>query len=242
MVTTVDIVDIALAFYLVIILPAQQLWQSARRKDAPRRTRTERYLSSIRQIAILLAVLVLACWRGGHTAAQLGLGVPASGAALWCLLIPLLALPLLHLVGKRQEARLDAARLAAQHEKIRSNENMPRTPAEMRVFAVLSVFIGAGWEVLYRGFLMLVLAPWLGTWGAVLVAGIAYGCGHGYHGARQLAASMLMALILTAAYVLSGSLWWLIAIHVALPLMSAASYYKVLAAPSPPAPQSSPIS
>ena len=76
----------------------------------------------------------------------------------------------------------------------------------------------------------------------MLVAGISYGCGHGYHGARQLAASMLMALVLTAAYVLSGSLWWLIAIHVALPLMSAASYYKVLAAPSPPAPQSSPIS
>ena len=223
-------IDIALALYLVFLLPAYQIWKSVHRKEARPRTRSERYLSSIRQIAILLAVLLLACWWHGHAAASLGLALPSSGLALWTLLIPLILLPLMHFIGKRQERKLDAAALAAHQDKIRKNDNIPRTPAEMRLFVVLSFFMGGGWELLYRGFLIMVLSPWLGTWGAVLVSGMSYGCGHGYHGPKQMVASMGMALVLSVAYVLTGSLWWLIIIHIGMPWMGGAAYYKVLTA------------
>jgi membrane protease YdiL (CAAX protease family) len=45
--------------------------------------------------------------------------------------------------------------------------------------------LGAGWELLYRGFLLLVLTPSIGAWGAVAVSGLSYGAAHGYKNPKQ---------------------------------------------------------
>lgn len=73
-------------------------------------------------------------------------------------------------------------------------------------------FIGIGWELLYRGFLLLALAPWLGTWGAVVLAAVAYGAAQGYKSPGQL----------------TGSLWWLMLLHVAMPLTAPLYYFKMM--------------
>lgn len=73
--------------------------------------------------------------------------------------------------------------------------------------------------MLYRGYLWWILAPLLGSVGAVLVMGLSYGLAHGYRGRGALAASVVSALLFAAAYALTHSLWWLIVIHTGLPLV-----------------------
>jgi membrane protease YdiL (CAAX protease family) len=68
-------------------------------------------------------------------------------------------------------------------------------------------------QLLYRGFLMLVLTP-----GAVILAALAYGAGHGYKSRGQFAGSIVSAFLFTIGYVLTGSLWWLMLLHMGLPL------------------------
>jgi membrane protease YdiL (CAAX protease family) len=221
-------IDLALAFYLVLVLPVMQLWRTTRNSDGPKRPRTQRYLGTIRLIALILAALLVACWWHGHTASDLGLAVPTSGAALWCLLIPIIGLPVLHYAGTSRDAKMTADQRAAMHAKVFASDALPRTRAEMKLFLLTTLFIGAGWELLYRGFLALVLTPLTGTWGAVLLAGLAYGAGHGYSNPKQLTISIITAISFSAAYVLTGSLWWLILIHIGMPLMGAVSCYKIL--------------
>jgi membrane protease YdiL (CAAX protease family) len=218
-------IDLALAFYLVLASPAAQLWCSIRQRGAPPRPRTRRYLNTIRTIGLALTALLAACWFNGYTPHDLGLDLPRSGAALWCLLIPAIALPALYAATRTKTTPEKAAKLRAQAE---ANDMMPRTRREFTLFLLTTLFIGAGWELLYRGFLTLVLTPYAGVWGAVVIAGLAYGAAHGYHSPGQLAGSMISALLFGAGYVLTGSLWWLIAIHIGLPLVGAISSYHIL--------------
>jgi len=221
-------IDIALAFYLVFILPGLQLWRSARPTDGPKRPRALRYLSTIREIALLLLVLAAVCWWGGHAPSALGLAAPVSAAARWSLAAAAAVVPVLYFVGKLMEHTMDPAKRAAAEEQILASDRFPRTPAELRLFVVLSLFVGIGWELLYRGFLMLALAPLIGTWGAVVLAAVAYGAAHGYENPRQLANSIASALLFTVGYVLTGSLWWLMLIHIAIPLSIPLYYYKMM--------------
>lgn len=217
--------DLALALYLIFVYPSAQLWRSMRQRDALKRPRGQRYLNSIRTISVALLVLLAACCWSGHTARDLGLALPTSGAALWCLVIPFIGLPALYLASKAKVSPEKAADMRARAE---SNDMMPRTLRELKLFMLATLFIGAGWELLYRGFLTLVLAPFIGVWGAVIVAGLAYGAAHGYRSAGQLAASIISALLFGAGYVLTGSLWWLIAVHIGLPLLGAINSYTIL--------------
>jgi membrane protease YdiL (CAAX protease family) len=226
--------EIALAFYLVFILPGMQLRRSLRPVEGPKRSRTQRYLSTIRQIALLLLALAAVCWWNGYTPAALGLSAPTAGPALWSLTGVAIALPVLHFVGKMFENKMDPAKRAAAQGKILANQGFPRTPAELRLFILLMLFVAVGWELLYRGFLMLALTPLIGTWGAVAVAAVAYGAGHGYQGAKPFAGAIVSALLFTVGYVLTDSLWWLMLVHFAMPMAIPIGYYKLMREPAPP--------
>lgn len=75
----------------------------------------------------------------------------------------------------------------------------------------------AGWEILYRGFILL-LTPNTGLPIAITISALAYGIAHGYRSPKQLIASIVSAFAFTIAYALTHSLWWLIVIHAGLPL------------------------
>jgi membrane protease YdiL (CAAX protease family) len=105
---------------------------------------------------------------------------------------------------------------------------LPQTGAEFCPFLVMSVVLGAGWELLYRGYLLWWLEPRVGMAGAILVAAAAYGVGHGFTNIRQFAGSLLAALVFTVAYAATQSLWWLMLIHVGLPLLAAAAQARKL--------------
>ncbi|NYE59558.1 membrane protease YdiL (CAAX protease family) [Duganella sp. 1224] len=218
-------IDLALAFYLILIYPAVQLWRSVRQRDVASRPRAQGYVRTMRTISLALMALAAACWANGYSAHDLGLDMPRAGAALWCLLIPAIGLSAMYAAATKKTTPDKAAKLRALAE---SNDKMPRTPREFRLFLLTTLFVGAGWELLYRGFLTLVLTPYAGAWGAVAITGLAYGLAHGYRTPIQLGGSIVSALLFGAGYVLTGSLWWLIAIHIGLPLVGAIGSYHIL--------------
>jgi len=215
-------IELALAFYLVFILPIRHVWRSLRPKDAPKRELTVRYLESMRDIGLTLLVLLAICWWNGYSAADMGLAAPTAGAPLWCLVVAAVAMTALVAGGYLQAARMTPEKAAQMLEKSRDT-GMPTSAEEVRLFFPLAIMIGAGWELLYRGFLLLVLTPFIGGWGAVAVSGLAYGAAHGYKNPRQFSLSVAAALAFAAGYLLSGSLWWLMVIHIVLPLSGVVS-------------------
>lgn len=63
------------------------------------------------------------------------------------------------------------------------------------------------------------LSPWIGTVGAVIVAAIGYGLGHGSKRAGSVGGAVVSSFIFTIAYALTGSLWWLMLLHAGLPII-----------------------
>lgn len=219
-------IELALALYLVLVLPGRHIWRSIRPADAPKRPVTERYLVSMRDIGLLLLVLLAICWWNGYSAADMGLAAPSAGAPLWCLIAAAVAMTALLAGGAIQCARMAPAKAKEQLDKGRDT-GMPTSAAELRLFLPLAVMLGGGWELLYRGFLLLVLTPYIGAWGAVAVSGLAYGAAHGYKNPKQFSLSVALALLFATGYLLTGSLWWLMVIHIALPLSGALTMYQL---------------
>lgn len=219
--------ELLLALYLLLVLPAQAIRRSRQPRDRPRMAI---YLSNITRLVLLLLALAACALWSGYTARQMGLEWPPGVAGQWGLAAAVAALAALHIGGTLYERRMPPEKRKKSDAMLREQKAMPTTPRELAVFAVLSVLLGVGWELLYRGFLLLVLAPVTGMAGAVTLAALAYGAGHGYNGLKPFIAGIVSAFAFTLAYVWTGSLWWLMVIHTALPLFAGWSVYRKAAA------------
>lgn len=226
------LLDLLLALYLLIVLPRQAMWRSLRPSGQPPAPRLQSYRKNIVSIAIPLAALALSMWWNGRSPADLGLALPLSGAGFWCLAVSALALLAMHFGGQLWERNMAPDKRAAQQAKLKAqmeaNDSMPRSAEELRAFAALSLFIGCGWELLYRGFLLLVLPPVTGLAGAAILSAAAYGAAHGYTSIKQFTGSVVLAFVFTIAYALSHSLWWLMLIHTVFGLMMGVASYKAM--------------
>ena len=212
--------DYLFAFYLLIALPVYSLWKSWRPTPATTsRSTLQGYWRQARFVVSLLFILCLVSWLSGHSAQDLGLDIPLSAPGAWGLLAACCLLTVLHLVEKRAERRTsDEDRSKYQAILNDLPVNMPGTRTETAAYLVTMVGMTASWELLYRGYLLLVLAPFTGTPVAVALAALSYGAAHGYANFRQFAGSIIAAFAFTIAYACTGSLWWLMVLHAAAPV------------------------
>lgn len=225
--------DLILAAYLFFVLPGMQLWRSLRKKkknpaERDAAARKAHFYKTLRFILVpVLAMVALLAWTG-RGPGTIGLDMPISTTGQWGLVI----VALLFVVGwigtLIWERSLDEEKSAKYYADLRALEHVPKSPAEFWAFALLTICMGIGWELLYRGFLMLVLIPLTGTVGAVILSAVAYGAGHGYTNPKQFIGSIVSAFLFTIGYVLTNSLWWLMLLHVLLPLLGIGSAYLAL--------------
>lgn len=212
--------DLLLTLYLLLVFPLQRLWRSLH--PAPRKPPgppLQSYWRQARFVLVLLAALGVVMWTGGHSAADLGLAFPGTPAAVWGLVAACGVLLALHLAGKRMERRMTPAQRAGQEAQLRHLPFvMPRTALDTTAYLATSVLMTATWEILFRGYLLLVLPPLTGLPAANLLAAIAYGAAHGYKNPRQFAGSVAASFAFTIGYALTGNLWWLIVLHAAAPV------------------------
>jgi membrane protease YdiL (CAAX protease family) len=105
---------------------------------------------------------------------------------------------------------------------------LPRTLIEHRWFQAVSVTAGICEELLFRGFLMWALRPWLGLWGAFAATSILFGLGHSYQGRRGLLNSTVIGMVLGALALLTGSILPGMILHALVDLSSGSIGYAAL--------------
>ena len=149
----------------------------------------------------------------GRSAALLGLDLPVSTTGLIGIAA---ALVILAALAAAILLKRPATPSAGQSPRA---DLLPQTDRDTRLFILFSLVAGFGWELLYRGFLLWALTPLLGAPAAVVVAATAYGLAHGSRGIGSLIGAIISSFLFTIAYALTGSLWWLILLHVGLPLV-----------------------
>jgi membrane protease YdiL (CAAX protease family) len=204
--------DAFLSSALVVTLPLLALAQlPLLRHGLPERV--EVYASSALTLG-MLTFLALVAGATGPGMAAMGLGpadpVEVLGVAgvlfVACLLLTALTLRLDDWIGG-----VDVALM---------RRLIPRTSREKVLFGGVSVVAGVGEEIVYRGYLVTVLAGVMGDpWVALLVSSLAFGLLHGYQGGGGIVRTALLGGVLGAGFVVTGSLWSAIVAHTAVDLV-----------------------
>ena len=118
---------------------------------------------------------------------------------------------------------------------------VPETPAERRTFWLVSLTAGVCEEIIYRGFLIWLVANWTGLIAAVVISSIVFGLGHIYLGVVQVPRTAIVGFVLALVVLASGSLLPAILIHAAIDLNSGEIAFRVAQASSPNAPAPAPL-
>lgn len=209
--------DITLLVCLLLVVPVWQVWRSRTEARRPPESRSARYTRAMLG-ALALAALLAADWISAHrSVADLGLDWPLSRAGVIGLMIAVALLIALLATSRMTTQPANPERAAKAEHAVALLR--PETIGELRLFLLFAAVVGVMWELLYRGYLLWALTPGLGTIGAVIVAALAYGLAHGVKSGSQFAASLGSAFAFTIGYALTHSLWWLIVLHIGLPLL-----------------------
>lgn len=97
---------------------------------------------------------------------------------------------------------------------------LPRTPAERRAFAGLSLVAGLGEELAYRGYaLPALVAIAVNPWAAAALTSAAFGMVHAYQGVLGVIRTATLGMVLAVPLVLLDSLWPSIVAHVVIDLV-----------------------
>jgi len=189
------------------------------------RVRVYRIIMGIEWLA---AIFVIARWAAlGRPRAALWLS-PPQGWRLVAGIAAVLACSALPALQARSLARLTPGKRAALSPRLGSLAALlPHTAREYRVFVQLSVTAGICEELLYRGFLVWLLQPWLGLWWAAIVSVILFGAAHAYQGKRvlrpTLAGAVLGGMALLTRSILPG-----IVVHALVDVMGGTTGYSLL--------------
>lgn len=181
----------------------------AREMDLPRR---QAYASSAATL-VLLAVVSLGLSRVGGVA---GLGfvvLPPAAFLAWTL--GLVVAGLLVTLAFRW---ISMALGLGEDPILRAL--IPETPGERRAFVGLSVAAGFGEEMAYRGYVLALLLPLLGAWGAVAVSSLVFGVLHAYQGVLGMVRTAVIGTLMAAGFLASGSLWPPVAAHVVFDILA----------------------
>ncbi len=105
---------------------------------------------------------------------------------------------------------------------------IPRNGAELAGFYGLAVTAGVVEEILWRGFMIWYLNQFMPLWAAALISTIGFGLAHAYQGAANLPQITAVSAVMTALYLLSGSIWLPMILHAAVDILQGRLGYDVM--------------
>lgn len=204
-------VDIVFAFLLVVLASIYEyryFWPRFRADVAAEQPRARRR-AYCRMIVgeWLFALGALAIWsRYGRPWSALRLVIPTGWRIVLggLFVVATIALVVLQLwsVG-----RLSAERRVKARPQLGDLAFMlPRNREEETWFIGLSITAGFVEELLYRGYLPWLLAPWLGAVGAMAVIVLVFGVSHAYQGRRGVVKATIAGAIMAAVVLSTNSL------------------------------------
>ncbi|WP_238009777.1 type II CAAX endopeptidase family protein [Dactylosporangium sp. AC04546] len=171
---------------------------------------------------LTFAALAIVGGAPGLTLTHLGLGgLDPAGSALTILAV--LGIAGVQLGGAFQTARRRAAGGRVRGEALQRQVALlyPRTARERAWAAVLSVSVGVGEEVFFRGLLIAAaVGVGLPVWAAIVLPAVLFGLQHRYQTWRGVVFSTVFGLLMTLLYAATERLWTPIAVHAAWDLMA----------------------
>jgi membrane protease YdiL (CAAX protease family) len=176
--------------------------------------RRAEYASGMLLLWMFAALAAAAALDHGRSAEALRL-LPPGGAGIAISLIAVVATIALFAVQQRSVATSPATR-ALLREKVRPLAwFLPQDVADRALFRPLSVTAGVCEEWLFRGYLLAVLEPGVGTAGAVGISTALFGLAHAYQGGGGILKTGLVGLFLAGLTWATGSIWAPIVVHAA---------------------------
>ncbi len=180
--------------------------------------RTRMYWGTCRMQWVLTAVLLGGWWYAARPWTELGFSIQLT-LRFWIVLAVVVGLCVAIAVYYTAAGRTEESRTKSRATLGQTAILLPHNRRELRPYLVLSVTAGTCEEVLYRGFLIWYIAQFTGTTmlgliAAVAISSIAFGVGHLYQGPALAGRTAGFAAVAGATYVVSGSLWIVIALHV----------------------------
>ncbi|HEX4080845.1 MAG TPA: type II CAAX endopeptidase family protein [Rhizomicrobium sp.] len=206
-------VDLAILVFVVVVMPLTSMMAGRRLASAPPRSLVPRYLRIMARGWAIVTVVIAAWWLLGRPFSELGLGWPIPFWGRLGFLFDALAAIVLGVQLVRLGKLVKPENFPRYRRMIEEVKIAPRTAPELGVFLLTSVTGGIWEELVYRGFLIWFLTPLSGIAGAVVLSSLVFGLAHVYQSWRAIFRTGAFGLVVGVAYVLSGSLWWLMVAH-----------------------------
>jgi membrane protease YdiL (CAAX protease family) len=173
---------------------------------------------------IVALVLIFGTWLNfSRPMAALGFtwGTGWKAIAGWSFALAACTVLVINVIGVRNSAQW-REKAAADIARTKGMEDvLPRSQAEYLRFLGLCVIGGTAEEVIYRGYLIWVLSAATDPWMAGAVSLLFFVIAHTYYRGRTALLKVAVAgAVLTVLYLVSGSLWPGIILHVALDVAS----------------------
>lgn len=216
----------------VVVMPLVSIYNGSRIARAPDAPLIPRYAQTLAR-GVAVTLLVLGLWTyAGRPLDALGLDWPVGKIGLILLGLVGVATLILgaQIVFFNRVAK--PSRIAAFRAAIREIKILPRTTNELLVFLLVASMAGVWEELLYRGFLLWFLEPYLTIWGAVALSTAVFALGHIYQGWKGIPRAGGIGLLFAIGYVFSASLWWLIALHALVDLFGGLAAWRVMRQPA----------
>src|ERR1700731_3367510 len=105
---------------------------------------------------------------------------------------------------------------------------LPGSQSESRLFALAAIAAGVCEEVLFRGFLIALLANWFGLLGGAALSVTLFGLCHAYQGRAGIVRTGAFGAVATALALGSGSLIPVIIVHTAVDLLAGDLAFRLL--------------
>ena len=192
--------------------------------DQPR-ARLWLYGALVGELWAAVAVVVSLWVYEGRPWTLLRLGAP-DGWRLWASVGSVLAVTIALAATTVRLARLTRRKRVKM--RTQAAAYAPHTPRELAWWAGVSLSAGFSEELIFRGYLIWVLQPLLGLWGAAVLSLVVFAVAHAYHGAAGAVATGIVGGFLTLVVLVFGSLWPAVAMHLLIDLQQGFAAWLVL--------------
>lgn len=217
---TLSLVDILLLAIILLGLPLESLLtlksSRARLASGAPGARVRHYAQTIFVLwGVSIPIIIL--WAMSHRDwALLGFQIEASPAAMtgWGLAILIAAFFALQNVSVARSDKLKQQLRAGLQKNAIMTNFMPQTEDERYVFNIMGVSAGIAEEIIFRGYLIWALSLLAPVWIAAIAALLIFTVLHLYQGLSQLPTIFASGTLVTLVFLLSGSLWPAILLHV----------------------------
>ena len=232
-----ELVDLVFIVIIVAVMPIHGVWEFRKLKaqrlagDPDAGVRIYK-MTIVFQWALTFA---LAAWwyLANREFSSMGLGFTTEGWGWWVggllAVVACASLVIYSRVLLRNPDKVETVR--KQQGSAELMAIVPQNDREARWWPGLSITAGVCEEILYRGFLIAVFASLFNTWIALGLSTIIFGLGHLYQGPSGVLKTGFVGLIMGALYLLTGSLWAPILIHIVVDLNSGVLMRRVMDAP-----------